>query len=172
MKGAVPSIKTAVVPLLSQEQQHELPRIQTELMLLCSSSPLPELAPHTAGGWDLAEGKKYPKDSAAGSIKDRGTLRLLGEARCLADVEAPEEGTLGVKEYWELWETAVSSGHQQPRTLGEKALSACAGLDWDTEGKDKEIVHLPGCGQCGVCMCTLRWGKRRLNDLVITPDSD
>jgi len=82
MKEAVPTAKTAVVPLLSQVQQYKRHRVQTEQQLLCSWSSLPELAPCTAGGWDLVEGKKKTKTTGLScrGYKGQGlsSLRLTG----------------------------------------------------------------------------------------------
>lgn len=130
MKAVVPTVKTSVVPLLSQVQQHELPRIQTELQVLCSSSSLPELGPHTAGGWDLVEGmKKKPKQNRHSCREYKGQgLSETGRVSQMPGRWRRSRGrNIGLKGYCELWGTAVSDGHQQPRTLRGKHWCACAG---------------------------------------------
>lgn len=97
MKGAVPTVKTAVVPLLSQVQQHELPRIQTELQLLCPSWLFTQQEAET--WW---RERKKPKALSCREYKGQG-LSETGRVRQTPGRWGSFRGrNVGLKEYWEL----------------------------------------------------------------------
>lgn len=153
MKGAVATVKTAVVPLFSQVQQHELPRIQTELQLLCPSFFALLFTQQEAETWWRE--RKKPKGLSCREYKGQG-LSETGRMRQTTGRWGSFRGrNAGLKEYWELRGTAVCGGHQKPRPLRGKGWGGGGGgaaQDWDMEGKEKGTVQLTGCGQC--CVCT------------------
>ena len=113
-------------------------------------------AQQEAETWWRERKKPKPQDSAAGGIKDRGSPLWDWQGKPPGRCGSSRGRNTGLKDYWELWGTVVSGGHQQPRALRGGGWCAWAGQDWGTEGKDKGTAQLTQCGQCGVCMRALR----------------